>query len=82
MTLTFQSGRSLAAVALRLGRDTRRQDRAMTTGVPWSWLTARCVALEIGTTTRVTTYITKGSPLGDTLSLSCEASVGASGSNN
>ena len=27
-------------------------------------------------------YITKGSPLGDTLSLSCEASVGTSGSNN
>ena len=27
-------------------------------------------------------YVTKGSPLGDTLSLSCEASVGASGSNN
>ena len=27
-------------------------------------------------------FITKGSPLGDTLSLSCEASVGASGSNN
>ena len=26
--------------------------------------------------------ITKGSPLGDTLSLSCEASVGTSGSNN
>ena len=25
---------------------------------------------------------TKGSPLGDTLSLSCEASVGTSGSNN
>ena len=27
-------------------------------------------------------YITKGSPSGDTLSLSCEASVGTSGSNN
>ena len=27
-------------------------------------------------------HVTKGSPLGDTLSLSCEASVGASGSNN
>ena len=27
-------------------------------------------------------YVTKGSPLGDTLSLSCEASVGTSGSNN
>ena len=27
-------------------------------------------------------FITKGSPLGDTLSLSCEASVGTSGSNN
>ena len=26
--------------------------------------------------------VTKGSPLGDTLSLSCEASVGTSGSNN
>ena len=26
--------------------------------------------------------ITKGSPLGDTLSLTCEASVGESGSNN
>ena len=28
------------------------------------------------------TYVTKGSPLGDTLSLTCEASVGESGSNN
>ena len=27
-------------------------------------------------------HVTKGSPLGDTLSLSCEASVGTSGSNN
>ena len=27
-------------------------------------------------------HFTKGSPLGDTLSLSCEASVGTSGSNN
>ena len=33
-------------------------------------------------TSSSTCHITKGSPLGDTLSLSCEASVGTSGSNN
>ena len=31
---------------------------------------------------RIEDLITKGSPFGDTLSLSCEASVGTSGSNN
>ena len=45
-------------------------------------LGAKGIATRSKKETRPERVVTKGSPLGDTLSLSCEASVGESGSNN
>ena len=42
----------------------------------------RLLEEEMRTLAAASSHFTKGSPLGDTLSLSCEASVGTSGSNN
>ena len=50
-------------------------------GGRWWWVAKE--ASELGAIQKMRhKQVTKGSPLGDTLSLSCEASVGTSGSNN
>ena len=50
----------------------------------WAEQNCKCVLLShfAPLSLRSLFKVTKGSPLGDTLSLSCEASVGTSGSNN